>query len=108
MSAALGPAPRGFAMPRPGAAQPDGSPPRAAPPGATKAGGAAGDEDAAPAAAADAPLAPDDTVDLAVQEQAQRISQLLGRLDAEFIGLTPVKDRVREIAALLLIDRLRG
>ncbi|MDE2505475.1 MAG: CbbX protein, partial [Burkholderiales bacterium] len=29
------------------------------------------------------------------------------RLDTEFIGLAPVKDRVREIAALLLVDRLR-
>ena len=47
-------------------------------------------------------------MDLAAEEQALRISQLLGRLDAEFIGLAPVKDRVREIAALLLIDRLRG
>jgi len=32
---------------------------------------------------------------------------MLDRLDREFIGLAPVKDRVREIAALLLIDRLR-
>jgi probable Rubsico expression protein CbbX len=47
-------------------------------------------------------------VDLAGEEQALRISQLLSRLDAEFIGLAPVKDRVREIAALLLIDRLRA
>jgi probable Rubsico expression protein CbbX len=47
-------------------------------------------------------------VDLAAEEQALRISQLLDRLDAEFVGLAPVKDRVREIAALLLIDRLRG
>src|SRR5262249_27513713 len=41
------------------------------------------------------------------QEQALRISALLDRLDAEFVGLAPVKDRVREIAALLLVDRLR-
>ncbi len=47
------------------------------------------------------------TVDLDSQEQALRISALLGRLDTEFIGLAPVKDRVREIAALLLVDRLR-
>jgi len=89
MSAGAEPVPRGFAMPRPGP-----------PAGEGPAGGAdpAGLE----------PLAPDDTVDLAAEEQALRISQLLGRLDAEFIGLAPVKDRVREIAALLLIDRLRG
>jgi probable Rubsico expression protein CbbX len=59
-------------------------------------------------AAAAPPLRPDEKVDLAAQEQALRISQLLDRLDAEVIGLAPVKDRVREIAALLLIDRLRG
>jgi probable Rubsico expression protein CbbX len=89
MSAGAEPVPRGFAMPRPGPSAGEGP-----------AGGAdpAGLE----------PLAPDDTVDLAAEEQALRISQLLGRLDAEFIGLAPVKDRVREIAALLLIDRLRG
>ncbi len=32
---------------------------------------------------------------------------MLDEFDSEFIGLAPVKDRVREIAALLLIDRLR-
>jgi probable Rubsico expression protein CbbX len=84
-----GPAPRGFAMPRPGATL--------------------GAEEAAPAggAAEPAPLPADATVDLDSQEQALRISALLARLDEEFIGLAPVKDRVREIAALLLVDRLR-
>jgi len=108
MSAAPEPVPRGFAMPRPGAAQPDGSTPSATRPGAAPADGAAGSEGADAAPAVEAPLAPDDTVDLAAEEQALRISQLLDRLDAEFIGLAPVKDRVREIAALLLIDRLRS
>jgi len=46
-------------------------------------------------------------VDLGSQEQAVAISAILDRLDEEFVGLTPVKTRVREIAALLLIDRLR-
>src|SRR6201981_2476010 len=108
MSAAPEPVPRGFAMPRPGAAQPDGSPPSATRSSATPANGAAGSEGAGAAPAVEAPLAPDETVDLAAEEQALRISELLDRLDAEFIGLAPVKDRVREIAALLLIDRLRG
>src|SRR5208282_3133168 len=40
--------------------------------------------------------------------RALRISEFLDQLDREFVGLAPVKDRVREIAALLLIDRLRG
>jgi probable Rubsico expression protein CbbX len=80
------PAPRGFAMARPGAAAPL----------------EAEAQDAAPA-----PLPPDAKVDLGSQEQALRIAALLGRLDEEFVGLAPVKDRVREIAALLLVDRLR-
>src|ERR1700747_2905500 len=99
MSAGAEPVPRGFAMPRPG--PPAGEGPAD--------GGAPADRSVLPAGPCLPglePLAPDDTVDLAAQEQALRISQLLGRLDAEFIGLAPVKDRVREIAALLLIHRL--
>ena len=86
MGAPAQPAPRGFAMPRPG----DTGPPAAEP-------GSAG-----PPA-----LAPDAKVDLGSQEQALRIAALLDRLDQDFVGLAPVKDRVREIAALLLVDRLR-
>jgi len=33
--------------------------------------------------------------------------QVLDQLDAELIGLAPVKGRIRDIAALLLVDRLR-
>jgi probable Rubsico expression protein CbbX len=84
------PAPRGFAMPRP-----DGQ----ADPGAA-------DEPDAQAAGLE-PLAPDARVELSEEQQARRISQMLDQFDNEFIGLAPVKDRVREIAALLLIDRLR-
>nr|QYB19314.1 rubisco expression protein [Climaconeis cf. scalaris] len=35
------------------------------------------------------------------------ISKILGLLDEELVGLVPVKSRIREIAALLLIDKLR-
>jgi len=89
MTAPAQPAPRGFAMPRP-----TDTPAEAAEP--------AGENGAEPAA-----LAPDATVDLDHAEQAVAISALLARLDTEFIGLAPVKGRVREIAALLLVDRLR-
>jgi len=89
MGTQAGPAPRGFAMIRPGTTLAEVAAP-------------AGEDDAGPA-----PLAPDATVDLDSQEQALRISALLDRLDTEFTGLAPVKDRVREIAALLLVDRLR-
>jgi probable Rubsico expression protein CbbX len=46
-------------------------------------------------------------VELGEEQQAQRLSQMLDEFDREFVGLAPVKARVREIAALLLIDRLR-
>src|SRR5215467_4766002 len=97
-------------MPRPGAGGPGagapGEPSMGTAGHGTAGHGAAGAAETGPAALE--PLGPDDKVDLAAQEQALRISQLLDRLDAEFVGLAPVKDRVREIAALLLVDRLRG
>jgi hypothetical protein len=103
MTPAGDPAPQGFAMPRPGGGRPGGGPPGGGDRGTDVPAGTAGtDRSTHP------PLAADAKVDLAAQEQTQRISALLGRLDAEFIGLAPVKDRVREIAALLLVDRLRG
>ncbi len=36
------------------------------------------------------------------------VRALLDKLDAELIGLAPVKNRIRDIAALLLIDKLRA
>jgi len=83
---------RGFAMPRPGAA------------GRTA---ATADGLPEPGPAGPEPLAPDAIVELSEEQQAQRLSQMLDEFDREFIGLAPVKDRVREIAALLLVDRLR-
>jgi probable Rubsico expression protein CbbX len=53
-------------------------------------------------------LSPDDKVDIASEAHALRISAALAELDAEFVGLVPVKQRVREIAALLLVDQLRA
>ena len=35
------------------------------------------------------------------------IAKILNLLDEELVGLAPVKARIREIAALLLIDKLR-
>jgi probable Rubsico expression protein CbbX len=46
-------------------------------------------------------------VDLAAAYQESNIQQILDDLDHELIGLKPVKTRIREIAALLLIARLR-
>ena len=39
--------------------------------------------------------------------EASGVSSVLDQLDAELIGLAPVKGRIRDIAALLLIDKLR-
>jgi len=39
--------------------------------------------------------------------ESSGVKALLDQLDAELIGLAPVKGRIRDIAALLLIDRLR-
>ena len=36
------------------------------------------------------------------------VSELLSELDRDLIGLKPVKTRIREIAALLLVDRVRA
>ena len=39
---------------------------------------------------------------------ASGITELLAQLDRELIGLAPVKQRIRDIAALLLVDKLRA
>ena len=46
-------------------------------------------------------------VNLKVEYNNTEIQSILDILDAELIGLKPVKTRIREISALLLIDRLR-
>jgi len=48
-----------------------------------------------------------DQVDLEAEFKASNIQEVLDKLDRELIGLVPVKTRIREIAALLLVDRLR-
>ncbi len=51
---------------------------------------------------------PDDAeADLDAVVGDSRMQEVLDRLDRELIGLVEVKQRVREIAALLLIDKLR-
>jgi probable Rubsico expression protein CbbX len=54
------------------------------------------------------PTLPDDTpVDLEAELKSSNVQEVLDKLDRELIGLKPVKTRIREIAALLLVDRLR-
>jgi probable Rubsico expression protein CbbX len=40
--------------------------------------------------------------------EATGVRAVLDRLDAELVGIAPVKGRIRDIAALLLIDKLRA
>jgi probable Rubsico expression protein CbbX len=55
---------------------------------------------------AEAPVG-ENMVDLEAEFRASNVQEVLDKLDRELIGLKPVKTRIREIAALLLVDRLR-
>jgi probable Rubsico expression protein CbbX len=48
-----------------------------------------------------------DAIDLRKEFEAVDISTVLAQLDRELIGLVPVKTRIREIASLLLVERIR-
>ncbi|SMN00640.1 probable RuBisCo-expression protein CbbX [uncultured Candidatus Thioglobus sp.] len=54
-------------------------------------------------------ILPDDTpVDLQEELRLSNVQEVLDQLDKELIGLQPVKTRIRETAALLLVDRVRN
>nr|YP_009675011.1 Rubisco expression protein CbbX [Rhizochromulina marina]QDH81862.1 Rubisco expression protein CbbX [Rhizochromulina marina] len=46
-------------------------------------------------------------VDLQEEYNKTQIQKIIDNLESDLVGLKPVKDRIREIAALLLVDRLR-
>ena len=46
-------------------------------------------------------------IDLDTEFRKSNIKDVLDKLDNELIGLMPVKTRIRETAALLLVDRVR-
>ena len=51
---------------------------------------------------------PDDaTIDLQEELRSSHVHEVLDKLDRELVGLKPVKTRIRETAALLLVDRMR-
>jgi probable Rubsico expression protein CbbX len=52
-------------------------------------------------------LHPGATVTLAAERAAAGVDGVFEALDAELVGLIPVKQKIEEIAALLLVDRLR-
>jgi probable Rubsico expression protein CbbX len=80
----------GFAMDRPGVSNGRPRPPEAS------------------EATALAPLGPDERVDLHADDATARVQSVLDALDAELVGLAPVKLRIREIAAMLTVDRARA
>lgn len=47
------------------------------------------------------------TVDLAAEFRESGVKEILDELDRELVGLEPVKRRIRETAALLLVERAR-
>jgi probable Rubsico expression protein CbbX len=51
--------------------------------------------------------APVDTIDLRREFEDVQIAPVLAQLDRELVGLAPVKTRIREIASLLLVERIR-
>ncbi len=61
----------------------------------------AGEEPAGPE------LGPGDTVDLDKVRKEAGVDDVLDALDRELIGLAPVKQRLRELAALLVVDKVR-
>jgi len=47
------------------------------------------------------------TIDISACFHESQVQELLDQLDLDLVGLTPVKTRIREIALLLLVDKLR-
>ncbi|HKJ61433.1 MAG TPA: CbbX protein, partial [Hyphomicrobiales bacterium] len=47
------------------------------------------------------------SIDLAKEYETSGVGEILDELDRELVGLKPVKQRIREIAALLLVERAR-
>ncbi len=54
-----------------------------------------------------APAASEVGLDLEVAFRESHIGQVLDELDVQLVGLAPVKSRIRDIAALLLVEKLR-
>jgi hypothetical protein len=57
-------------------------------------------------------IAPDEAealptaIDLREEYNKSGVAEVLDELDRELIGLKPVKQRIREIAAMLIVERL--
>jgi len=93
----------GFGMPRPGRDTSSSSP--NSPPSCSE----DGDEKSEAVASQQAPdrLPDDGELDLAAEFEKSGVESVLKTLDDELVGLVPVKQRIREISALLLVDSAR-
>ena len=60
-----------------------------------------------PMAKPSAAPSPGEAIDFLKERAEAGIDDVLNQLDSELIGLAPVKTRIREIAALLLVERVR-
>ena len=49
----------------------------------------------------------DTLVNLQEEYENRQIQEVLDELEADLVGLKPVKERIKEVAALLLVHRLR-
>ena len=52
-------------------------------------------------------IATQNAIDLDAELKESHVTEVLDELERELVGLKPVKNRIREIASLLLIERLR-
>ncbi len=59
------------------------------------------------AATDSAPAAPPETIDLRRELTETHAQDVLEELDRELVGLSPVKARIKQIVALLAVDRVR-
>lgn len=64
-------------------------------------------KDTNPEAAAKNPVPDNAEIDLKAAYEESQVQDVFDQLDADLVGLKPVKTRIREIAALLLVDRVR-
>jgi len=91
----------GFGMPRPERPSAEGKKKQA---GADTKSESNADTDTEKAA----DLLPDDgELDLGAEFKKSGVDSVVSKLDAELVGLAPVKQRIREISALLLVDNAR-
>ncbi len=54
-----------------------------------------------------APAKVPETIDLRAELRETHVQEVLDKLDRELVGLAPVKARIRQISALLVVDRVR-